>query len=170
MRHALEWTNVGLFALASLAAFGSLNKMRAGETRPCMIGAVLLIALGCAAQAMGELFEQWAHIADTLVAGGVLGMLIASQRTHTWFLERWANPVASVIATAVGVIFVGWLLSGCAAPPQAVCEPPELHVVMTPAGPLYLLDQAGVETLAAQLRALDAGTCRLPAEAKADGT
>lgn len=109
--NGLAGLNVVLYALASLAAFGSLNKQRVGSTRPCIIGATLLLALGAAAQALGQVFSQWAHLADTATAGGILVLLIASQRQHTWILERWANPVASVIALAIGIVCILALLA-----------------------------------------------------------
>jgi hypothetical protein len=161
MNSAFEWANIGLFIVASVVAFGSLNKMRAGHTRPCIIGAVLLIAVGCAAQALGSFASQWDHIADTLVAGGVLALLIASQRTHSWALERWANPIASVIGVVIGGVFLAWLLSGCTTVPKPVCEPPEIDVVRTQQGTFYVLDEVEVRKLAAQLKGLEAGTCRL---------
>lgn len=108
---ALQWLNVGLAMLGSLAAFGALNKMRAGATRPCVIGAVLLIAVGLAGQGLGEFLGQWAAIADTATFGGILALLVASQRIHTWFLERWANPIASLIALVAGAVFLYGLLT-----------------------------------------------------------
>lgn len=115
MSTVLVWTNIALFSAAALAAFGALNKMHVKTTRPCLIAAVLLIAIGCAGQAAGQLSSQWDHIADTLVAGGILAFMLASQRVHTWVLERFANPIASVICGVVGLIFLFWLLTGGAA-------------------------------------------------------
>ncbi len=116
---ALYWLNLILAALASFAAFGSFQKMQWGTTRPCIIGAVLLIALGTAGQWLGHWFDEWVRVADTALYGGVLALLIASQRQHTWFLERWANPVASAIVAVSGAVFLCMLLSGCAAPVAA---------------------------------------------------
>lgn len=164
---ALVWTNVGMFIAASLVAFGSLNKMRAGHTRPCIIGAVLLLAIGCAAQALGQVSSQWDHIADTLVGGGLLALLIASQRTHSWALERWANPIASVLGLLVGGVFLVWLLSGCTTveekPAPPACDFPAFTVYRSPHGMIFGLAQDEVRELQQQIRSLAAGTCRLPA-------
>jgi hypothetical protein len=125
----MKWLNLTLALLGSLAAFGSLNKMVWGATRPCIIGATLLIALGLAGQWLSLIHEEWLQYVDTALYGGILALLIASQRNQTWFLERWANPAASAVALWAGVIFMLGLLTGCAqAPtqpePQAQAAPP----------------------------------------------
>jgi hypothetical protein len=171
MNSAIEWVNVVLFGLAALSALGSLNKMKVGETRPCMIGAVLLIAVGCAAEAIGQFSNQWDAISDTLVAGGLLALLLASQRVHTWFLERFANPIASVICLFSGAVFLGWLLSGCAVAPKPICEKPEFMVLITRNGTYYALDQNELAVLARTARRLEAGECALgPAELDGAGS
>lgn len=114
MGDAMKWTNLVLALLASMAAFGALNKMKVGSTKPCIIGAMVLIALGLAGQWLSLVHEEWLPYVDTALYGGVLSLLIASQRVHTWFLERWAHPVASFIAMFVGAVFLLGLLSGCA--------------------------------------------------------
>lgn len=172
---SILWFNVALYLLAFLAALGALNKMKVGSTRPCVIAAMVLLALGLASQALGEIWRAWQPIADTATAGGVLALLIASQRVHTWFLERWANPIASVIAFGGLALFVGSLLSGCAlAPePKAIvtakaglipeCEELEVHIVDSPGGRYYVFDGDGFLALAERFRQLQAGACRLPA-------
>jgi hypothetical protein len=110
----MKWLNLTLALLGSLAAFGSLNKMVWGATRPCIIGATLLIALGLAGQWLSLIHEEWLQYVDTALYGGILALLIASQRNQTWFLERWANPAASAVALWAGVIFMLGLLTGCA--------------------------------------------------------
>lgn len=114
----MKWLNLVLAMLGSLAAFGALNKMHVSSTRPCIIGAFLLIALGLAGQWLSLVHEQWLLYVDAALYGGILALTVASQRHHTWFLERWANPIASAIVLAVGVVFLGGLLTGCAAAPQ----------------------------------------------------
>ena len=118
----MNWLNLVLALLGSLAAFGALNKMKWGTTKPCIIGATLLIALGLAGQWLSLVKEEWLPYVDTALYGGILALLVASQRVHTWFLERFANPIASSIAIVAAAVFVGGLLSGCAAvqtPPPA---------------------------------------------------
>jgi hypothetical protein len=110
----MKWLNLILAALGSLAAFGALNKMHFNTTRPCIIGATLLIALGLAGQWLSLLHEEWLQYVDTALYGGILALLVASQRVHTWFLEKWANPISSAIAVAAGLVFLGGLLTGCA--------------------------------------------------------
>lgn len=129
MADALKWFNVGLALLGSLAAFGSLNKMHWRETRPCMIGAMLLTALGLGAQWIGEISGDWARIADTATFGGVLVLLVATQRMPSWALERWANPAASLIAIGVGAAVLLGLL---AAPARAADEPRAYQYTLTP--------------------------------------
>lgn len=161
----IQWLNMLIWGLASAAAFGSLNKQRWGATKPCIIGATLLIALGCAGQALGQWASQWQQIFDTATAGGLLVLLIASQRVHTWFLERWAHPVASALATAVGIVFLVGLLSGCASP-QPVPECPQVMaraVVHVEYGPGMFLDAEDIANLQAHLRGARDGTCRPPA-------
>jgi hypothetical protein len=109
----MKWLNLTLALLGSLAAFGSLNKMVWGATRPCIIGATLLIALGLAGQWLSLIHEEWLQYVDTALYGGILALLIASQRNQTWFLERWANPAASAVALWAGIIFMLGLLTGC---------------------------------------------------------
>jgi putative transcriptional regulator len=106
--------NTTLAVVAAAAAFGALNKMKVGETRPCVILAMLLIGLGLAGQALGLLWAQWAFYADTALYGGILALILASQRVHSWFLERWANPAATVIGVVIGALFIVGLLGGCA--------------------------------------------------------
>jgi hypothetical protein len=138
---AMKWMNLVLALLGSLAAFASLNKMEHGKTRPCIIGATILIALGLAGQWLSLAHEQWLPFIDTALYGGVLALLIASQRTPTWFLDRWANPIASLISVGVGALFLlGVLgLAGCAAaeapenrPWEGVCL--EQYIGKTPEG------------------------------------
>lgn len=119
MTAALGWINGGLAFLAMLAAFGSVNKMQWGKTKPCVIGAMVLIAVGLAGHFLGLVKEDWARYADTALYGGVLALLISSQRVHSWFLERFSYPIASIIVwSCLGVFLLG-LLGGCAAQPEA---------------------------------------------------
>jgi hypothetical protein len=120
MAEALKWFNVTLTLLGSLAAFGALNKMRWRETRPCIAGAMLLIAVGLGAQWLGELRGDWARVADTCTFGGFLVLIVATQKVPSWFLERWANPVASVIAILVGLVLLAFIFTGQA---QAQSKP-----------------------------------------------
>jgi hypothetical protein len=120
----MKWLNLTLALLGSLAAFGSLEKMKWGDTRPCIIGSTLLIALGLAGQWLSLIHQEWLQYVDTALYGGILSLVIASQRNQTWFLERWANPAASTIALAAAVVFLGGLLAGCA---QAA-EPPKTEI------------------------------------------
>ena len=114
--------NTALALLAAIAAFGSLNKMQWGTTRPCMMFAMALIGLGFAGQGLGLIKEEWAFYSDTALYGGVLVLLIAEQREHTWFLERWANPIAMVLAFLVTALFMLGLLSGCAMAEEQVWQ------------------------------------------------
>jgi hypothetical protein len=131
----MKWLNLTLALLGSLAAFGSLNKMVWGSTRPCIIGATLLIALGLAGQWLSLIHEEWLQYVDTALYGGILALLIASQRNQTWFLERWANPAASAVALWAGIIFMLGLLTGCA---QAA-EPSTTEI------PVHTMEKDGVE-------------------------
>jgi hypothetical protein len=131
----MKWLNLTLALLGSLAAFGSLNKMVWGSTRPCIIGATLLIALGLAGQWLSLIHEEWLQYVDTALYGGILALVIASQRNQTWFLERWANPAASAVALWAGVIFMLGLLTSCA---QAA-EPPKTEI------PVHVFDRDGVQ-------------------------
>jgi hypothetical protein len=131
----MKWLNLTLALLGSLAAFGSLNKMVWGSTRPCIIGATLLIALGLAGQWLSLIHEEWLQYVDTALYGGILALVIASQRNQTWFLERWANPAASAVALWAGIIFMLGLLTGCV---QAA-EPSKTEI------PVHIFDRDGVQ-------------------------
>lgn len=118
---ALYTAALALFGVG--VAIGVLNKMRAGETRPCMRGAIVLIAVGLLGQAAGAFADEWLPAADTATVGGVVVLLLATQRVPSWFAERWANPLASVIAIATGVIFLLTIATASAhaqAPPATV--------------------------------------------------
>lgn len=116
--------NTFLAVLASAAAFGSLNKMRWRETRPCLMLAMLLIGIGLAGQALGLIKQEWAYYADTALYGGVFALVISSQRVHSWALERWANPIAMSVATVTAALFLFGLLGGCSrAHAQALDKP-----------------------------------------------
>lgn len=130
MADALKWFNVFLAALGSLAALGALNKMHWRETRPCIAGAMLLIAAGLGAQWLGEIRGDWVRVADTATFGGILVLIIASQKVPSWFLERWANPAASIIAMLVGIVFICAIL---AVPAQAADARPEPDYTLSPA-------------------------------------
>ncbi len=82
------------------------------------------------------------------------------------FLERWANPIASAIVLTVGVVFVGGLLTGCAAAPAAkpICEKWRAQVVHDDEGNIagIQLTMPQVEGLHDVMRALSDGRCRLP--------
>lgn len=108
-----EWIgrfNIVLAMLGMMAAFGALNKMRWRETRPCVMLAMLLIAVGLAGQWLGEVGEAWSDFSDTATFGGILVLLIATQKVPSWFLERWANPIALVLASTCGIVFLTSLL------------------------------------------------------------
>jgi hypothetical protein len=105
------WLNAAIAALASFAAFGSLNKMKWGTTKPCIVAAMLLIALGLAGQALGHVVDRWLIYADTALFGGMLALLLATQRVHSWFLERFANPVATLVAALTGIVFLLGMMS-----------------------------------------------------------
>jgi hypothetical protein len=160
----MKWLNLVLALLGSLAAFGALNKMTVGTTKPCIVGAALLIALGLAGQWLSLYRQEWLQYVDTALYGGVLAFLIATQRTHTWFLERYANPVASAILILVGMVFVGGLLTGCAAP-RPLCERWNASLIYDEAGEAVAvrLSPQQFTHLAEVMRALDEGRCRLPA-------
>lgn len=113
--------NFGLWLLASMACFGSLNKMKHNETKPCIIGAMLLMALGCGGNFLAIWYEQWVMYADTAVAGGVLALVLGTQRTESWFMERWRNPIASIVAAAAALVF----LFGLVNPARAQSYDPE---------------------------------------------
>lgn len=155
-----QWLNLVLALLGSLAAFGVLNKMRAGETRPCMIAAVLLIAIGLAGQWLGIGYDRWLPYVDTALYGGVLALLIASQRVHTWFLERWANPVASIIASIAAAVLLAGLLGGCTAVPPP-CAKLEAMVINSNAGPLVAFDMENLGRLAQRELDIQDGKCRV---------
>ena len=160
----MKGLNLLLAALGSLAAFGALNKMHVSSTRPCIIGAILLIALGLAGQWLSLLHEEWLMYVDAALYGGVLALIVASQRHHTWFLERWANPIASAIVVTVGFVFVGGLLSGCAAaeklPP---CERWNFSVVRQDGEPVgIMLNPERLMQLHSLITGLAAGKCRIP--------
>jgi hypothetical protein len=159
----MKWVNLITAALGSLAAFGALNKMVWGTTRPCIIGATLLIALGLAGQWLSLWREEWLKYVDTALYGGVLALTIATQRTHTWFLERWANPIASGITLCAAGVFLFGLLGGCAVQPP-LCERWKATLVYDDDGqPVALqLSQAQFAHLAETMRALGDGKCRLP--------
>lgn len=120
MGEFLKWFNLALFALASLAAYGALNKMQFGRTRPCIAAAMLLIMVGSAGQWLGDLRGDWIRVADTATAGGILVLILATQYSPSWFLERWKNPVASLIAIAAGAVM---LLAILASPARAQDAP-----------------------------------------------
>lgn len=108
-----EWIgrfNIALAILGMMAAFGSLNKMRWRETRPCVMLAMLLIAVGLAGQWAGQVGLGWANFADTATFGGILVLLIASQKVPSWFLERWANPIALLLGIICGLVFLTSIL------------------------------------------------------------
>lgn len=146
MADGLKWVNVAIAVLGSLAALGALNKMRWGETRPCIAGAMLLIAIGLGAQWIGELRGDWARVADTATFAGILVLLIASQRVPAWFLERWASPVASVIAALALAVVLAWMFSAEAhaadAAPDTQAEAPA-SVTLTPAQAARCMDEGG---------------------------
>lgn len=66
------------------------------------------------------------------------------------------------LALAAGVVVA---LAGCstapARPPE--CEALQMTVMPTPRGPVYLMDQPGIEALAERFKRLQRGECRLPA-------
>ena len=156
----MNWLNLVLALLGSLAAFGALNKMKWGTTKPCIIGATLLIALGLAGQWLSLVKEEWLPYVDTALYGGILALLVASQRVHTWFLERFANPIASSIALVAAAVFVGGLLSGCAAAPETPeCDELNVVIVRTPMGTMLAFEP---EPLTKRMRDLQAGKCHLP--------
>lgn len=126
----MKWLNLLLALLGSLAAFGALNKMHVSSTRPCVIGAFLLIALGLAGQWLSLVHQEWLLYVDAALYGGILALTVSSQRHHTWFLERWANPIASAIVLAVGLVFLGGLLTGCSEARGQTLEEPSLVVAL----------------------------------------
>lgn len=164
MGDSMKWLTLGVAMLGSLAAFGSLEKMKFGATRPCIIGATLLIMLGLAGQWLSLVRAEWLPYVDTALYGGILALLIASQRHHTWFLERWSNPIASAIVLVVGVVFVGGLLTGCAAAPKPPCERWNFSVLeQQGAPPSIVLNMRQLMQLHTMITGLAEGKCRLPA-------
>lgn len=163
MAEPIEWMNLVLALLGSLAAFGSLNKMEHGKTRPCIIGATLLIAVGLAGQWLSLAHEQWLQYVDTALYGGVLALLIASQRTPTWFLDRWANPVASLISLAVGVLFVLGLLTGCTSAPVRLpdCGPFPVRMALSDDGVIFVLSLEEAQRLRDLVRSVQDDKCRV---------
>lgn len=113
MGELLKYFNVALAIIGSLVAFGSLNKM-SRTTKPCVAAAVLLICVGLFGQWVGVLKEAWSHYADTATFGGIVVLMLATQRQPTWVLERWANPLASVIAIIAGGAFLMGLFTAAA--------------------------------------------------------
>lgn len=130
MGEKLHWLNMVVAGLGSLAAFGSFNKMQWGKTKPCLIIAMLLIAVGLAGQWLQIaqwLFavdaEPWLQHVDSALYCGVLALLLSSQRVHEWILERFSNPIATVVGLlGVAVLLVG-LLGGCDAHAQELDKP-----------------------------------------------
>lgn len=132
MDDPIKWLNLVLALVASVAAFGSLNKMQWGVTKPCLIGAMALIVVGMAGQWMSLVHEAWLPFIDTALYCGILGLILASQRVHTWVIERFSNPIATLAALLGGLVLLGGLLTGCTtvppAPPQAQDTPIPVHV------------------------------------------
>lgn len=145
MGDSMKWLTLLVALLGSLAAFGALNKMEVGKTKPCVIGATLLIALGLAGQWLSLVHAEWLPYVDTALYGGILALLVSSQRVHTWFLERWANPIASAIVVVVGVVFVGGLLSGCAQAPIAPPQPQSASQAPAVEIPVHTFERDGVQ-------------------------
>jgi uncharacterized membrane protein YedE/YeeE len=113
MVNLLSWVNVLLAALGSLAAFGALNKMQVGRTKPCMALAMLLIAVGLFGETLGAIKDTWEVYLDTALFGGVAALLLATQKVPTWLGERFANPLASIVAgLAAAAVLVGMLSAG----------------------------------------------------------
>ena len=162
MHQVFVGINTGLALLGVAAVFGALNKMRVGSTRPCVIMATGLIGVGLAGQALGLAREEWAVYADTALYGGVLALVIASQRVHTWFLERFANPVATLICVVIGSLFFAGLLSGCTATAPRECDRLSMGVIEQGGAPLFVLDLENMRKLAERMRDLQDGKCRLP--------
>lgn len=111
MADVLDAARLGLAAMVALAALGALNKMRWGHTRPCLAGAMLLLVLGGAGHCVAGLRGEWAEVLDVLLYAGIVSLLLATQRTATWFLERWANPAASIVVILALAIGLGWVAS-----------------------------------------------------------
>lgn len=132
MVDTLRWFNVGLALFASLAAFSALTKANWRTTRPCIGAALFLLAAGLGAQWLGELRHDWMRLADTATFAGILVLLIATQHVPSWFLERWKNPVASVIA---GVVIVLWLVVLLTTPAHAADVAPEPAPATIPLSP-----------------------------------
>lgn len=115
--NAQGWLNLIIAAIGSLVAFGALNKMHWGQTRPCIMLATVLIAVGLAGQWLGLWFDQWLMYVDTALYGGILALLLATQRTESWVLERWKNPLASVIGIVAAIVLLfGFMRSANATP------------------------------------------------------
>lgn len=153
--------NTFLAVLGVAAVFGALNKMKVGTTRPCVILATALIGVGLAGQALGLIWREWMQFADTALYGGVLALLIASQRVHTWILERWANPLATVIAMGVGALLLVGLLGGCAAP-APLCEPIGYTVGSMDGVKVYAFTEEELIEIGERQYALQEGRCRMP--------
>lgn len=61
------------------------------------------------------------------------------------------------------MILLALVLSGCATKPQPpVCSDIEVPAVMTPRGPLFLLDRQKMLEMLARMHDLQDGRCRLP--------
>lgn len=109
----LTWVNVLLAALGSLAAFGALNKMHVARTKPCMALAMLLIAVGLFGETLGAVKGTWEIYLDTALFGGIAALILATQKVPTWVGERFANPLASIVAAiAAAAVLVGILSAG----------------------------------------------------------
>jgi hypothetical protein len=113
MLDLMTWLNVILAAVGSLAAFGALNKMHVGRTKPCMALAMLLISVGLLGETLGALKDTWEIYLDTALFGGITALILATQKVPTWVGERFANPLASIVAgLASATVLVGMLSAG----------------------------------------------------------
>jgi len=57
------------------------------------------------------------------------------------------------------LFFVIVLLPACVTVAQKQCPKPDVHVVQSPGGPLFVLDTAGITALSERMSGLRAGTC-----------
>lgn len=57
------------------------------------------------------------------------------------------------------LVLLALLLAGCAGAPKPPCPVISIHVLPTPAGPLFILDEQNLNVMRERMNGLAAGTC-----------